>query len=204
IAYVNELAGLAADQGIDPAEVIHLAGTKPFGFMGFHPGPGVGGMYIPVNPVLLQSWANGVGVALATVDAALAVNDAMASRVADRVAARAGGTLAGRSIAALGVTYKPGSTDLRNSAALRVVEELARRGAVVVPVDPHAVGHRVPGGATPVVDFCPSVLEAVDLAVVLVAHPEFLSAAHAVGVAIVVDVANAFPRLPRREAVSAV
>jgi UDP-N-acetyl-D-glucosamine dehydrogenase len=202
ISYVNELADVAERQGIDPIEVIDLAGTKPFGFMGFRPGAGVGGMYIPVNPVLMKSWVERGGATLETVDAAVAVNNTMASRVADRIAARAGRSLAGCVIAAMGLTYKPGSTDLRNSAATRVVEELARRGAFVVPIDPHAVGRHIPGAATPVRDWTPAALQGVDIAVVLVAHPEFNSAPIAVDV--VVDVTRPSPSTTRtrREAVT--
>lgn len=140
IALVNELAVLCADQGISIWEVIGAAATKPFGFMPFYPGPGVGGHCIPLDPTYL-SWQayRDTGRRLHVVETAQEVNDHMPGYVAGRVADALnehGRSVKGSLLLALGVTYKPDVGDVRESAAVEVLDRLARRGAQVAYHDP--------------------------------------------------------------------
>ena len=140
IALVNELATLSSEQGIDVWEVIDAAATKPFGFMPFYPGPGVGGHCIPLDPTYL-AWQSrrDTGRAFRLVETAQDINAAMpayvASRVIDVLNDR-GTSVRGARVLALGVTYKPDVGDLRESAAVEVLARLVRRGAEVSFHDP--------------------------------------------------------------------
>jgi UDP-N-acetyl-D-glucosamine dehydrogenase len=140
IALVNELAMLCAEQRIDTWEVIRAAASKPFGFMAFEPGPGVGGHCIPLDPTYL-AWQSrrDTGKPFRLVELAQDVNTQMpayvANRVVEAVNAR-GRSVKGARILALGVTYKPNVGDIRESAAISVLEQLARRGATVAFHDP--------------------------------------------------------------------
>jgi UDP-N-acetyl-D-glucosamine dehydrogenase len=140
IALVNELAVLSSDQGIDLWEVIDAAATKPFGFMPFFPGPGVGGHCIPLDPTYL-SWQarRDTGRPLRLVETAHDVNGQMPAYVVGRVAE----ALSARGIAlnrarvlAVGVTFKPNVGDIRESAAIEVLDQLHRKGARLSFHDP--------------------------------------------------------------------
>lgn len=139
IGLVNEMAELAHEIDIDIWEVIDAAATKPFGFQAFYPGPGVGGHCIPLDPQYLAWRAKEAGFATRFIDLAEQVNTRMpgytASRVADLLNS-SGLPLFGTRVLAVGVAYKPNVGDARESPALDVLEELARRGAVVSVWDP--------------------------------------------------------------------
>lgn len=142
IALVNELAMRCAEQGIDAWEVIDAAASKPFGFMPFHPGPGVGGHCIPLDPAYL-AWQSrrDTGRPFRLVELAQDLNTEMPAWVATRVAEALnehGKPVRGSRLLALGVTYKADVGDLRESAPVRVLEELARRGAELSYHDPFA------------------------------------------------------------------
>jgi nucleotide sugar dehydrogenase len=140
IALVNELAQLCADQGIDTWEVIDAAATKPFGFMPFHPGPGVGGHCIPLDPAYLAWQARqATGRPYRLVEAAMDINEEMPAYVVRRIAdllEQQGKTLRGSRILVAGVTYKPDVGDLRESASVDVICRLSSRGADVRFHDP--------------------------------------------------------------------
>jgi UDP-N-acetyl-D-glucosamine dehydrogenase len=141
IALVNELAQLCADQGIDTWEVIDAAATKPFGFMPFYPGPGVGGHCIPLDPAYL-TWQSrrDTGRPFRLVELAKDINDQMPSYVARRImdALNARGVpVRGARLLCLGVTYKPDVGDVRESAALQVMAHLASWGAKLAFHDPY-------------------------------------------------------------------
>ncbi|PZS20462.1 MAG: nucleotide sugar dehydrogenase [Pseudonocardiales bacterium] len=141
IALVNELAMLCASQGIDVWEVVRAAGTKPFGFMPFYPGPGVGGHCIPLDPTYL-SWQSrrDTGRRFHLVELAQDINEQMPTYVADRVVEALndqGKTVKGARILALGVTYKPNVGDMRESASLQVLSALHKRGARITFHDPY-------------------------------------------------------------------
>lgn len=140
IALVNELAMLCADQGIDTWEVIRAAASKPFGFMPFYPGPGVGGHCIPLDPTYL-AWQSrrDTGRPFRLVEMAADINAQMPAYVARRVSEAlndCGVAIRGARVLALGVTYKPDVGDIRESAAIEVLVQLAKRGAKVAFHDP--------------------------------------------------------------------
>jgi UDP-N-acetyl-D-glucosamine dehydrogenase len=141
IALVNEMAMLCRETNIDIWEVIDAAGTKPFGFMRFHPGPGVGGHCIPFDPAYL-AWQmrRDVGHQFRILEQAQDINAQMPAYVGARIAEAlnvAGKAVNGTKILILGVAYKPGVGDVRESPSLKVMEWLAQRGAEVSFHDPH-------------------------------------------------------------------
>ncbi len=140
IALVNELALLAERMGINFWEVIEAAGTKPFGFMPFYPGPGVGGHCIPVDPYYLSWKAREYDYYAEFIELAGEVNQAMPYHVVDLVSqalSLQGKPLRDARVLVLGVAFKPDIDDSRNSPAQRVIELLLGRGAGVRYHDPY-------------------------------------------------------------------
>jgi UDP-N-acetyl-D-glucosamine dehydrogenase len=142
IALANELAMVAEELGIDIWESIRAASTKPFGFMPFYPGPGVGGHCIPVDPSFL-SWRvrRRLGHAFRFVEIANDVNDHMPDYVVRRLLLafnKRSLALNGARVLVLGLAYKANSPDARQSPAVPVIEGLLDLGAVVRLADPHA------------------------------------------------------------------
>ncbi len=141
IALVNELAVLCSKQGIDTWEVIEAAATKPFGFMAFQPGPGVGGHCIPLDPTYL-AWQSrrDTGHRFRLVEMAQDINAEMPAHVSGRIIdalGQRGIPLRDATVLCLGVTYKPNVGDLRESAAVETIAQLARRGVSVRFHDPY-------------------------------------------------------------------
>ena len=132
IALVNELAQISDALGISSREVIQAAGTKPYGFMEFNPGPGVGGHCIPVDPSYLAHVANQVGVPATFIKRANEVNLAMPAYVVKRVIEGFGGSIAGKSVIVVGVSYKANVADTRETPAAAVIDVLRENGAKVV------------------------------------------------------------------------
>jgi UDP-N-acetyl-D-glucosamine dehydrogenase len=132
IALVNEFAQISDALGISSREVIEAAATKPYGFMPFTPGPGVGGHCIPVDPSYLAHVANQVGVPATFIKRANEVNLGMPAYVVKRVVAGAGGSIAGKSVIVVGVSYKSNMADVRETPAAAVVDLLREQGATVV------------------------------------------------------------------------
>ena len=148
IALVNELALLAERMGIDFWEVIEAAQTKPFGFMPFYPGPGVGGHCIPVDPYYLSWKAREYDFYTKFIELAAEVNQAMPYHVVALVAdalSRQGRPLKEARILVLGVAFKPNVDDARNSPAERVIELLLTREARVRYHDAHVPHFHVGG-----------------------------------------------------------
>jgi UDP-N-acetyl-D-glucosamine dehydrogenase len=146
IALVNELAILAERMGIDIWEVIEAAKTKPFGFMPFYPGPGVGGHCIPVDPYYLSWKAREYDFYTKFIELAAEVNGDMPYHTVEKVVEglnRQGKTLNGARIVILGVAFKKDVDDARNSPAERVIELLVARGAEVSYHDPYVPVFRV-------------------------------------------------------------
>jgi UDP-N-acetyl-D-glucosamine dehydrogenase len=131
IALVNEFAQIADAIGISGREVISAAATKPYGFMEFNPGPGVGGHCIPVDPSYLAHVANEVGVPATFIKRANEVNLAMPAYVVQRVIAGNGGSIAGKSVVVVGVSYKANVADTRETPAAAVIDLLRNNGATV-------------------------------------------------------------------------
>jgi UDP-N-acetyl-D-glucosamine dehydrogenase len=131
IALVNEFAQIAEALGISGREVLDAAATKPYGFMEFNPGPGVGGHCIPVDPSYLAHVANQVGVPATFIKRANEVNLAMPAYVVKRVIAGAGGSIKGKTVVVVGVSYKSNVADTRETPAAAVIDLLREQGATV-------------------------------------------------------------------------
>jgi UDP-N-acetyl-D-glucosamine dehydrogenase len=159
IALVNELALLSERMGIDFWEVIDAASTKPFGFMPFYPGPGVGGHCIPVDPYYLSWKAREFDFYTKFIELAAEVNLSMPYHVVERLAQALGDRskgLPGARVLVLGVAFKRDVDDARNSPAERIIELLRGAGAEVVYNDPYVPTYRVGGDV-----FCRERLELV-------------------------------------------
>ena len=140
IALVNELTLLCDRMGVDVWEVIDAAASKPYGFMPFYPGPGIGGHCIPVDPYYLSAKAREYDFHARFIELAATVNDSMPYYVVSRTTTAletVGKTLRGAKILILGVAYKKDVADARMSPALKIVELLEKRGALIVYHDPH-------------------------------------------------------------------
>jgi nucleotide sugar dehydrogenase len=133
LAFANEMAAAAGFYGVDPVEVVDAAATKPYGYLAHYPGPGVGGHCIPVDPYYLLEPLRAAGVASPLVEHAMAGVAGRPARVAER-ALEIGG--AGARVLLVGVAYKPGVEDHRESPALQIAEHLVERGAQVAYHDP--------------------------------------------------------------------
>jgi UDP-N-acetyl-D-glucosamine dehydrogenase len=141
IALVNELKTIYLRMGIDIFEVIDAAKTKPFGFMAFYPGPGLGGHCIPIDPFYLTWKARAYGINTRFIELAGEINSAMPQWVVDRLAEaldrRVGRALSKARILVIGVAYKKNVSDLRESPALAAIQILKDRGAEVDYHDPY-------------------------------------------------------------------
>jgi UDP-N-acetyl-D-glucosamine dehydrogenase len=140
IALVNELKMLFERMDIDVWEVIDAASSKPFGFMPFYPGPGLGGHCIPIDPFYLTWKARQYDFATRFIELAGEINTAMPYWVVERIVAALGAhgrALSGAEILVLGVAYKKDVDDLRESPALKLIEILEARGARVAYHDPY-------------------------------------------------------------------
>ena len=146
IALMNELALLSERMEIDIWEVIEAAKTKPFGFMPFYPGPGVGGHCIPVDPYYLSWKAREYDFYTKFIELAAEVNQTMPYHVVDlasQALSRQGKPLEGAQVLVLGVAFKRDIDDARNSPAQRIIELLLRRGAQVNYNDPFVPHYRI-------------------------------------------------------------
>ena len=135
IALVNEFAQISDALDIPTREVLDAAATKPFGFMSFHPGPGVGGHCIPVDPSYLAYVAENVGVPAEFIIRANQVNLGMPAYVVSRVAQEVG-SLKNKKVVVIGVSYKANVSDTREAPAALVIDELKKQGAEVSWHDP--------------------------------------------------------------------
>jgi len=140
IALVNELKVVFEAMGIDIWEVIEAAKTKPFGYMPFYPGPGLGGHCIPIDPFYLTWKAREFGLSPRFIELAGEVNTAMPGRVVDKtvgaLSEHSGQALKGARTLIVGVAYKKNIDDMRESPALKIMELLEKRGAIVSFHDP--------------------------------------------------------------------
>jgi nucleotide sugar dehydrogenase len=177
IALVNELAMFAADLGIDIWGAIDAASSKPFGYMRFTPGPGVGGHCLPIDPSYL-SWRvkRRLGQTFRFVELANDVNEHMPDYVITRAMVllnREGRALKGSRVLVLGLSYKAGTSDWRESPSLAVVERLQALGADVRACEPYLPESGGPALPVPVVSCTPEELAEADLVLLLVDHPDF-------------------------------
>lgn len=177
IALVNELAMYAHDLGIDVWEAIDAASTKPFGFMRFTPGPGVGGHCLPIDPSYL-SWRveRALGKSFRFVELANDINSHMPDYVVHRIMMSfnaQGRPVKGAQILLLGLAYKKNTGDARESPAVRVSELLAAMGAELRVADPYVVEATAMDGMVPRVEPTPAELAAADAVVLLTDHEAF-------------------------------
>ena len=176
IALVNELARFSADLGVDIWRVIDAASSKPFGFMRFTPGPGVGGHCLPIDPSYL-AWQvrQRSGQPFRFVELANDINDHMPDYVVDRAIAMLNDerkAVKGSHIVALGLAYKANSSDWRESPSLAVIRKLRALGARLTVCDP-VIAQSTAVPADMVISDVDSIIEEADLAVVLTAHDLF-------------------------------
>ena len=171
IALVNELAMLTDRMGIDVWEVVNAAATKPYGFMRFEPGPGMGGHCLPVDPFYLSWRAREFDMTTEFVELAGKINQQMPYHCvakAQRALNDRGLAVKGARITVVGVSYKPGVGDVRESPALKIVQLLRELGGDVRYHDPHVP--ELPELALSNTPFEQAVTDA-DLAVIVTAHP---------------------------------
>ena len=176
IALVNEMAVFCHELGVDLWDAIRCAGTKPFGFQVFYPGPGVGGHCIPIDPNYLSYKVRTLGYPFRFVELAQEINSRMPSYVVDRIAEllnRQAKPLNGARVLLLGVTYKKDIADMRESPAIGVVRKLRTRGAVVSYHDPLAPPWSVDGIHVAREDDLQAGLKGADLVALLQAHSVF-------------------------------
>jgi len=176
IGLVNELALMCARLKIDVWEVIEAAATKPFGFMPFYPGPGLGGHCIPVDPFYLSWKARASGFEARFIELAGHVNSHMPEHVVDLVAQSLnsrGKAVRGSRVLVLGAAYKAGSDDMRESPSLDIMTTLRDRGARVEYSDPHVPALEFAGQRLESVPTTPARLRKYDCVVIATAHQDF-------------------------------
>ena len=193
IALVNQLALLCERMGLDVWEVIDAAATKPFGFMPFRPGPGVGGHCIPVDPYYLSWRAREFGFVDRFVELAGDINLAMPRHVVELVGEALndrGRAIKGARLGIIGVAFKPNVRDARNSPASSVMALLAERGAEVSYHDPHVDGFRDAAGVERASTDLDTLLDSADAVVVVTAHRDIDWTAVYDQASLVVDTVN--------------
>ena len=190
IALINEMAVFCHEVGIDLWAAIDAAATKPFGFQAFHPGPGVGGHCIPIDPNYLSWVAKRVGYRLRFVELAEEVSERMPAYVARRVQDslnRIRRPLNGSHVVLAGVSYKANVSDQRETPAKPLVAHLRTMGAEVSYVDSHVDCFVVAGIEVPRILEVDEAVKLADIVVVLQAHDEFLEANVLAGADCVLD-----------------
>jgi UDP-N-acetyl-D-glucosamine dehydrogenase len=196
IALANEFAVMCRYLGVDSREVIDAAATKPFGFMPFYPGPGIGGHCIPVDPLYL-SWKMRLnGYEARFISLADDINRSMPAHVVTLVGEalnESGRAVKGARILVLGVAYKRGIGDTRESPAFEIIAALRRKGAEVAYADPHVPALWVDGASIKAVEATPAELEAADCVLVVTDHPEFDYGAVAGHARLIVDTRHRVP-----------
>jgi UDP-N-acetyl-D-glucosamine dehydrogenase len=203
IALVNELAVFARELGVDLWAAIDAASTKPFGYMRFTPGPGVGGHCLPIDPSYL-SWRvrQSLGKPFRFVELANDVNEHMPDYVVRRILLnlnRLERSVNGSKIVALGVAYKKNSSDARETPAIPIINELALLGANITVVDPFVT--EIPHGLSNVkmAPLSDELLAEADLVVLLTDHEPFDFVDIASKAKRVFDTRNRFPAAPHVE-----
>ncbi|HUP41806.1 MAG TPA: nucleotide sugar dehydrogenase [Thermoanaerobaculia bacterium] len=198
IALVNEMALMCAAMGIDVWEVIDGAATKPFGFMPFYPGPGLGGHCIPIDPIYLQWRARLDGFEPQFIQLAQKINGDMPQFVVRRamdLLNEAGKPLKGSRVHLIGVTYKKDISDVRESPAIEILRLLLARGAEVSYSDPFVPELALDERRLESRLLEPGFLAGRDLVMVVTDHSSFDYAALAAAAPLVLDTRNALAEL---------
>ncbi len=194
IGLVNETAIICDRLGLDVWEVIEAASTKPFGYMRFVPGPGIGGHCIPIDPLYLSWKMRSLNYQARFIELADSINTAMPEHVAEKLAAALNDRrkpVKGSRVLILGVAYKRDIEDLRESPALDVIRLLRLRGAAVRVCDPHVGPFRVEGEEFRPVRLTPRELRAADAVVITTDHSAFDYASVVRHARLVLDTRNA-------------
>jgi len=176
IALVNELAQLCEKTGISVWEVIDAAATKPFGYMPFYPGPGIGGHCIPLDPYYLANKAREYDVHTRFIELAAEINEYMPYHVTSRImeALNAQGkSVKGARVLVLGVAYKKDAEDLRESPSLKLIELLGKKGAEVSYNDPYIPQVQLPQGNLNSVELTAERLSSADCVVIATDHTSY-------------------------------
>ena len=201
IGLINEFALICNRMGVSVWEVIAAAATKPFGFMPFYPGPGLGGHCLPIDPIYLSWKAKLLDIEANFIDLAARINASMPRHVVEKVATALNDEakpVRGSRILVLGVAYKRNVSDIRESPALDIIKLLAERGADVAYSDPHVDElhyHGVEMGST---ELTPETLGAADCVVIVADHSAFDFQAVIDHASLVVDTRNATKALSGR------
>jgi len=194
IGMVNELALMCHKMDIDVWEVIDAAKTKPFGFMPFYPGPGLGGHCIPIDPYYLSWKARQNGFECRFIELAGHVNSAMPDYVVERVADALNTvkkSINGSRVHLIGIAYKRDVNDMRESPALDVIELLGKRGATITFSDPYVPELRHGGGVLSSVDLDKAIASRPDCAVICTDHGVFKYDPLVASGVLIVDTRNA-------------
>jgi UDP-N-acetyl-D-glucosamine dehydrogenase len=199
IALVNEMAMMCDALGIDVWEVIDAAATKPFGFMPFYPGPGLGGHCIPVDPYYLSWKLKTLNQTARFIELAGEVNGSMPGFVVGKVADGLNErrlAVNGARVLVLGVAYKKNVADVRESPALEIIERLIAKGALVTYNDPHVaeleVNEHLRLCNTPLSE---ATVAGADCVVICADHDAYDWASIAASARLIVDTRNALKRL---------
>jgi len=175
IGLVNELAMMCSRLGIDVWEVIGAAATKPFGFMPFYPGPGLGGHCIPIDPFYLSWKARASGFEARFIELAGYINGQMPEhvvRLASEALNRSGHALRGSRVLVLGVAYKADIDDVRESPSLDIMEKLREHGAKIEYHDPFVPSIAFAGKRMKSTPLTPAMLRRFDCVVIATAHKD--------------------------------
>ncbi len=202
IALANEMALICQHIGVDVWEVIEAAATKPFGFMAHHPGPGVGGHCIPLDPQYLAWLARAHGYTPRMIDLASEINHGMPSQVVELIVRglrEQGRDLRGSNVLLLGVAYKANVSDVRESPALEIIRLLHQGGAVVHYSDPHVPALAIGDLQLSSQELSSQRIREVDCAVVVTPHSDLDLKLVVDGAVLVVDTRNATRVYPGRE-----
>jgi UDP-N-acetyl-D-glucosamine dehydrogenase len=198
IGLVNELAIMAHILGVDVWEIISAASTKPFGFMPFYPGPGLGGHCIPVDPHYLAWKLRTLNYKTRFIEVASEINGQMPRYVVERVTTAmndVGKCLNGSRILVAGVTYKRDVADLRESPAIDIIELLLQRKAQVVYADPYVPTLRLVETTLEATPLDEAELRRADCVIIVTDHHAFDYASIAKNASLIVDTRNALANI---------
>jgi UDP-N-acetyl-D-glucosamine dehydrogenase len=194
IGLVNEMALMCDKLGLDVWEVINAAASKPFGFMPFYPGPGLGGHCIPVDPHYLSWKLKTLNYTARFIELASEINTSMPLYVVDKVTDALNAqskSVRGSRLVILGVAYKPNIDDVRESPALDIIELLRQKGADIVYHDPYVPSIRLDGHHLESCDYSPELLQDADCVVIVTNHSWYNWQEVAEKSKVVVDTRNA-------------
>lgn len=200
IGLVNEVALMCDRLNLNVWEIIEAAATKPFGFMPFYPGPGLGGHCIPIDPHYLSWKLKSLNYYARFIELAGDINSHMPEYVVDRIARalnEVSKPIRGANVLALGVAYKRDISDVRESPSLDVIRLLQVRGAKVAYADPHVPSIRMDDTTMQAVSLTDASLRAADCAVILTDHTSFDYHHICATAQMVMDCRNATKNVPK-------